>query len=267
MLAWMVIGVANLLLSIMAFATGFSAGISEALSGEDMAVLPPPEVTLASSVLGLLWGLMLIYFIGVMRTDIKTIAQRLAEAARGKSEELLSSGETKRAMAAGEMRRLTEDLGNSVRISSPWVLPIVLGVLMVSVTGASAYITSLTQEIVLDPQAALESIFLLVALSLVLSVAALAYLVALLYSLHMINRLLGHVDRVSGSIADVLSRLKPPDTRTQGRRPGSRRTLLYIILTLITLGFFLIYWVWALNSDLGECETRVEELLSQLKLT
>ncbi|MEM4185064.1 MAG: hypothetical protein QXE50_05380, partial [Nitrososphaerota archaeon] len=64
MLAWMVIGVANLLLSIMAFATGFSAGISEALSGEDVAVLPPPEVTLASSVLGLLWGLMLIYFIG-----------------------------------------------------------------------------------------------------------------------------------------------------------------------------------------------------------
>ncbi|MEM4591518.1 MAG: DUF4234 domain-containing protein [Nitrososphaerota archaeon] len=267
MLAWMVIGVANLLLSIMAFATGFSAGISEALSGEDMAVLPPPEVTLASSVLGLLWGLMLIYFIGVMRTDIKTIAQRLAEAARGKSEELLSSGETTRAMAAGEMRRLTEDLGNSVRISSPWVLPIVLGVLMVSVTGASAYITSLTQEIVLDPLAALESIFLLVALSLVLSVAALAYLVVLLYSLHTINRLLGHVDRVSGSIADVLSRLKPPDTRTQGRRLGSRRTLLYIILTLITLGFFLIYWVWALNSDLGECETRVEDLLSQLKLT
>lgn len=267
MLVWVVLGLANLLFSIMAFATGFSAGISQALSGEDVAAFYPSEATLASSVLGLLWGLMLVYFIGVMRTDIKTIVQRLVEAVRGKSEELLSSGEVTRAMAAGEMRRLAEDVRNSVRISSPWALPIVLGVLLFSVTGASAYITSLTQEVILDPLAALESVVLLVVLSLVMSAAALAYLVILLYSLHTINRHLGHVDRVAGSIADTLSRLKPTDTQARGRRLGGRRTLLYIILTLITLGFFLIYWVWGLNGDLGECETRVEDLLSQLKLT
>ncbi|MDW8044089.1 MAG: S49 family peptidase [Nitrososphaerota archaeon] len=64
--------------------------------------------------------------------------------------------------------------------------------------------------------------------------------------------------------SESLSRLKPAGDSVKRRRIGRRSTLLYALLTLITLGVFLLYWVWALNEDLSECERRSGDLLEFL---
>ncbi|MCS7142156.1 MAG: DUF4234 domain-containing protein, partial [Candidatus Nitrosocaldus sp.] len=56
----------------------------------------------------------------------------------------------------------------------------------------------------------------------------------------------------------------PVSDSVKRRRIGKRSTLLYALLTLITLGVFQLYWVWALNEDLSECERRAGELLRLL---
>lgn len=264
MLAWLAIGLANLLASIIAFFAGFSAGLAQALETGEAPALLPPEVTLISTVLGLTWGLMLAYFTGVMRVDLRAAAARLVESLRGRSGELQSSGDVTKAIIAGEIRRVAEELSSSVRISNPWPLPTAIGVLLLLITGASVYITPLSQEVAADPLAAIEILIFLAAISLIVAVAALAYIILLIYTLHMVNRHIGHIDRAINSSADALSRISPLQAMVMGRRLGGRRTLLYIVLTLVTLGFFLLYWVWTLNSDLAECETRAANLHTHL---
>ncbi|MCX8202943.1 MAG: DUF4234 domain-containing protein [Nitrososphaeria archaeon] len=237
--------------------------LSAGLTGED----PPPTVfglSVASTSIGLLWGLMTVYFLGVMRSEARSTAAQLVDALRGKSVELKSSGDATRALVAGSLERVSDELANPSVLQNPWPLLVVAGALLVASAPLSTVVSSLALEVAADPLAAVEELSLIMALGTVGLVIALLHVVLLLYALHSLNGLLGVLDRSVSFSFESVSRLVPVSDSVKRRRIGERSTLLYALLTLITLGVFQLYWVWALNEDLSECERRAGELLRLL---
>lgn len=266
-LAWVIIGAANILLLVTTLLVGFSAPTQPLDTGEAVA-LSSPGLATVSTVLSSLWGIVLVYFLGVMRSDVKSITSRLVDALRNKSSELQASSDESRALVAGNMGRAAVELANAVRMPSPWGLPVLAGVLLLTAIGASVYIAFLSQQVPpANPLEAIETLFLIATLGLISSTVAFIYLVVVLYALSSLNWYLGNIDLAMSSSFEALSNLVAVEEGVKGRKLGRRSAALYVILTLITLSFFMLYWLWALNGDLAKCERRADSLLTLLSRT
>ncbi len=93
----------------------------------------------------------------------------------------------------------------------------------------------------------LEELFLYLGIVSLGGLLAVVSLVALFYTLHVLNRDLLEVERIEDSIALILRTSGiahlPERTYTVPRRS----TVLYVVLSLITLGIFVLYWIYVVT--------------------
>jgi len=105
---------------------------------------------------------------------------------------------------------------------------------------------------------------LLGSISLIGAILLLTYLVLIMYTLYILNDDLYHMDRVEDELATVVRTItnKLSITLTDIERTfkvNKRSAALYVLLTLITLNYFMLYWIYAtifkdLNNHLKEDE-------------
>ncbi|RLF23352.1 MAG: hypothetical protein DRN15_06495 [Thermoprotei archaeon] len=123
------------------------------------------------------------------------------------------------------------------------VLPFIIGFMLVEIAGK--------QLPELEPTALLqrmEEIMLLSALLLLGGFLLLTAEVVSVYVLHILNRDMNEIEEVEDELISMLKPLFDKLSISTPRRDYSiprRSTLLYIILTMLTLGLFKIYWVYA----------------------
>ncbi|RLE77416.1 MAG: hypothetical protein DRJ56_02405 [Thermoprotei archaeon] len=109
-----------------------------------------------------------------------------------------------------------------------------------------------------------EELMLYAAVSLAGSALLIVCLVFTVYALHVVN---GDLFRAEGIEEELLVAVRgladrlglEPVSAERGFRVSKRSTALYVVLTIVTLGYFMLYWVYAavfkdLNGHLAEDE-------------
>lgn len=90
----------------------------------------------------------------------------------------------------------------------------------------------------------IEEIYLYLGVASLGGLLAIVSVVALFYTLHILNKDLLEMEKIEDSVALILRTSGIASTPERTYTVPKRSTALYIILSLITLGIFILYWIY-----------------------